>query len=125
MKIEDKFNLIKEDIEDKGFNNAALLYSISSTSSLGGKLGWIEETSLNKNLRLEISRLKIGEFTKPKVIPGGFLIIKLNDSKKVEKKINLDDELKKLIRIKSNEQLNQFSIMYFNKIRKDIKVEKI
>ena len=70
-------------------------------------------------------RSKIGEFSDPQIIPGGFLIIKLNEIKKIEKEINFDQELKKLIKIKTNEQLNQFSIMYFNKIRKDINVEKI
>lgn len=124
-KIEDIFKLIKKDIDRKGFENAAAIYGISSTSNMGGKLGWIEATSLNEKLRSKIEQLKIGEFSDPQIIPGGFLIIKLNEIKKIEKEINFDQELKKLIKIKTNEQLNQFSIMYFNKIRKDINVEKI
>ena len=123
--IEDIFKLITQDIDEKGFENAAAIYGVSSTSNMGGKLGWIEATSLNEKLRSKIEKLKIGEFSNPQIIPGGFLIIKLNDTKKIEKKINFDEELKKLIKVKSNEQLNQFSIMYFNKIRKDINVEKI
>ena len=39
--------------------------------------------------------------------------------------MNIDSELKKLIKIKTNQQLNQFSNIYFNKIKKDIKIEKI
>lgn len=124
-KIEQVFNLIRQDINEKGFENSAAIHGISSTSKIGGKLGWIEATSLNEKLRSIIEKLNIGEFSNPQIIPGGFLVIKLNDIKKIQKTIDLNEELKKLIKIKSNEQLNQFSIMYFNKIRKDINVEKI
>jgi len=124
-KIESKFELISKDIEEKGFENAALIHSISSSANLGGKLGWVEATSLSEKLRKEISKLKVSEFTKPNIIPGGFLILNLNNSKNVEKKINLEEELLNLIKIKTNEQLNQYSIIYFNKIKKNIKVEKI
>lgn len=124
-KFEYKSKLIKRDIKDKGFENAASLHSISSTSSLGGKLGWVEENSINVKLRKKISKLSIGQFTDPQVIPGGYLIIKLNDIKKNKKEINIDKELIKLIKIKTNEQLNQFSNIYFKKVKKDIKIEKI
>lgn len=124
-KFEYKSKLIKKEIEDKGFENTASLHSISSTSNLGGKLGWVEENSINETLRKKISKLSIGEFTDPQVIPGGYLIIKLNDIKKNKKEINIDKELVKLIQIKTNEQLNQFSNIYFKKVKKDIKIEKI
>ena len=124
-KFEYKSNLIQKDIADKGFENTASLHSVSSTSSLGGKLGWIEANSINKKLRKKISKLSIGQFTDPHVIPGGYLIIRLNDIKKNKKEINLEQELTKLIQFKTNEQLNQFSNIYFKKVKKDIKIEKI
>ena len=70
-------------------------------------------------------KLNVGEITEPVVIPGGFLILKLNNLKKNKKKINIENELQKIIRLKTNQQLNQFSNIYFNKIKKDIKIEKI
>tara|TARA_B100001057_G_C22740926_1_gene907708 strand:- start:72 stop:1022 length:951 start_codon:yes stop_codon:yes gene_type:complete len=124
-KLENKFKLISKDIEEKGFENAALIHSISSTANLGGKLGWIEANSLNEKIRIKISKLKVNEFTNANIVPGGFLIINLNDSKNVEKKIDLDAELTNLIKIKTNAQLNQYSIIYFNKTKKNIKIEKI
>ena len=117
--------LIKKDINEKGFENAASIHSISSSSSLGGKLGWIESNQLNEKIRTQIEKLNIGENTQPYTIPGGLLILKLNDIKKEKKKININKELEKIIRSKTNEQLNQFSNIYFNKIKKDIKIEKI
>ena len=51
---------------------------------------------------------------------SGFLIIKVEDEKKYEIDLNLDKEIKNLIEFKTNEQLNQFSRLYFNKVKKDI-----
>ncbi len=121
----DKLEIIYEEIKKKGFENAALLYSVSETKSLGGDLGWIEENSIDKKLSTELKNLKIGEFTQPIVIPGGFLILKLKDKKEKTISMNVDDELNKLIRLKTNQQLNRFSNIYFNKIKKNIKIEKI
>ena len=124
-KLKEKNNAIQKEIQNKGFENAASINSISSTASIGGKLGWIDATQLSEKIRMEILKLKVGENTEALVIPGGFLILKLNDLKKNIKEINIDEELKKLIRLKTNEQLNQYSNIYFNKIKKDIKIEKI
>ena len=122
---EKKLEIIMNEINEKGFENAALIHSISESKSLGGDLGWIEENMINKNLKNAIKDLKKGEFTDPQVIPGGFIILKLKDIKKENISMNIDSELKKLIKIKTNQQLNQFSNIYFNKIKKDIKIEKI
>ena len=61
----------------------------------------------------------------PQTIPGGFLIIKLNDINNKKVSINMKKELNNLIKLKTNQQLNQFSNIYFNKIKKNIKIEKI
>ena len=124
-KLKEKNDEIQKEIQSKGFENAASISSISSTASIGGKLGWIDAAQLSEKIRMQVLKLKVGENTQALVIPGGFLILKLNDLKKNIKEINIDDELKKLIRLKTNEQLNQYSNIYFNKIKKDIKIEKI
>ena len=85
---------------------------------MGGDLGWIEENTINKNLKDIIKNLKIGEFTEPQVIPGGFLILKLKDIREENISMNIENELQKLIKLKTNQQLNQFSNIYFNKVRK-------
>ena len=123
--LQKKINLIKSDIENKGFNGAALIHSISESRKQSGKLGWINESSINQKLSEVIKKLNIGEYTEPQNIPGGFLIIKLNDIKNETVPINMKKELEKLIKLKTNQQLNQFSNIYFNKIKKNIKIEKI
>ena len=120
-----KLKIIKSEISNGGFEKAALLHSISDSRSAGGKLGWVNENSINKNLNNKLKKLKIGEYSEPEVIPSGFLILKLNELRETKVSINLDNELKKLIKLKTNQQLNQFSSIYFNKIKKNIKIEKI
>ena len=43
--------------------------------------------------------------------------------KKLKKNINLDKEIEKIVKVKTNQQLNQFANIYFNKIKKDIKID--
>ena len=120
--LKDKYNEIKNAINKTGFENAALRYSLSQTSSMGGKLDWINENSMNKNIREIVKKIKINEVTKPMSVAGGYLILKINDIKTVKVKLNFDQELKKMIRSEKNYQLNQFSKIYFNKIKKDIQI---
>ncbi len=116
---------IQKDIQKKGFENAALIHSISSSANNGGDIGWINSSSLNPNFKNKIEKLKINSYTDPIVIPGGFIILKLKDKRKVEKKINVDDEIDKIVKQKVNEQLNQSSIVYFNKVKKNIQINEL
>ena len=120
-----KFSEIKKTIEEKGFNNAALTHSISNTNNIGGNLGWINEESLNENLKKIISNLSVNEFTDPLTVPGGFLIININEIKKIKNNQNINEELKKIIKSKKNNQLNQFSKIYFNKVKKNIQINEL
>ena len=98
---------------------------MSSTSNLGGKLDWINENSLNKKIRAEIKNLKINDFTKPINVPGGFLILQINDIKSTEVKIDVEKELKKLENYEKNNLLNQYSKIYFNKVKKDLEINEL
>ena len=101
------------------------MHSISDSKSKGGDLGWINENSINKNLNNKLKKLKVGEFTQPEIIPGGFLILKLKDLKTENISLDVDKEFEKLIIFKTNQQLNRLSTIYLNKIKKDIVIEKI
>ena len=118
--FEKKYEQILKDIELTGFKNAALIHSVSDTASIGGYIGWIKEDNLNEKIRKRISDLEKGEFSEPILTSSGFLIIKVEDEKKYEVDFNLDNEINNLIQFKTNEQLNQFSRLYFNKIKKNV-----
>ncbi len=116
---------INNSIEENGFENTASIFSISSSSKTGGKIGWIDESALSKKILENISHLKAGDYTDPILIPGGFLILYIKDKKIIERQIdfndtNLNKELSFRIRQLQNQQLNQYSNIYFNKIKKDI-----
>ena len=124
-KLDDKIVLLKKEIKDKGFSQTALSYSISDTSSKGGKLGWVSETIMSQKIKNEIKKIKVGYYTNPMVIPGGFLIIKIEDIREKDNSSDLNNEIEKIIKDKTNEQLNQFSNIYFNKIKKDIVINEL
>ena len=116
---------ILRSISEIGFKNTAKIYSTSESSKQGGELGWISENSLNKKITSVLNKLKTDDITKPIVIPGGFLILKINEIKFKEKKINVENELKILIKAESNKQLDQFSNIYFNRIKKKFKIDEL
>tara|TARA_B100000965_G_scaffold364636_1_gene348443 strand:- start:74 stop:1000 length:927 start_codon:yes stop_codon:yes gene_type:complete len=120
--LENKFELIKQDIKTKGFSNAALIHGISDSSSNGGKLGWIKLSSLNIKIKDKIKKINVGNFSNPIVVPGGFLILKVEDQRNVEKKLDFNKEIELVVNEKTNEQLNKLSIVYFNKVKKDIQI---
>ena len=121
-KLNHKYEAILKDINEKSFEQAALSYSISDTNNAGGKLGWIKESVLGPKIKKKIKKKEVREITSPIVTPGGFLILKIENVRNVEKKLNLEKEIELVYREKVNEQLNQFSNIYFNKIKKDIKI---
>ena len=123
--LKDTYREIKEIIQEKGFENAAASLSTSSTANQGGKIGWIDEDSLNENLKKILSQLNVNEITEPLTMPGGFMILKINEIKKKEKKQNIENEVKRIINFKKNDQLEQFSKIYFNKVKKNIIIHEI
>ena len=121
-KLDTKYKLILQNINDSGFKNAANIFSISNSSKFGGELGWVNETQLNESLLKQIQLLNIKQLTKPMQVTNGYLIIKLNDKREKKLKINFDKTLKKMIIDEKNRQFNQFSLIYFNKIKQNISI---
>ena len=120
--FEKKSQKILEDIETNGFKNAALIHSESSTASNGGLIGWVKFDNLNDTVKKQVSNLDIGEYSKPLRTSSGFIIIKVEDKKVDEIKININNKIEEIIKFKTNEQLDQFSNIYFNKIKKDLTI---
>ncbi|MDC1166117.1 peptidylprolyl isomerase [Candidatus Pelagibacter sp.] len=116
------YETIKKDIDTIGFEASALKYSISSTSEKGGEIGWLNENLFNDVILEEIKKLKKFDHTGPIRTQGGFAILQLIDKKKINREENLDDELKKLINIEKNNQLKNYSNLYFNKLKKNIQI---
>ena len=118
--IEKKYNEVVRSIDKEGFKNSAAIYSFSESAKIGGDIGWINENSLNDNIKKNIKDLKNGQITKPIILANGILILKLVDTKTSETTIDVKNELKKAINYERNRQLNQYSKIYYNKIKKNL-----
>ena len=123
--INKKFSEIKDSIDKVGFENTSLIYSISDSSKVGGKLGWVNENSLSKKINLILKNLKIGDLTNPITTPGGLLILKIKDIELTKKKLDLKKEMKDMIMLEKNNQLNQYSNIYFKKISRNTEVNEL
>jgi peptidyl-prolyl cis-trans isomerase SurA len=123
FKIENNENLneksekILSSIGDIGFNNTANLYSISDSSSYGGKIGWVKETNLSEIIKIELEKIDIGQHSKVMKIGNNFLILKVEDKKSSNKTIDKKVRLEELKKFEVNRQLNLYSNIHFNKIK--------
>jgi len=80
---------------------------------------------MSQKIKNEVKKIKVGDHTNPIVIPSGFLIIKIEDIREKDNSSDLNNEIEKIIKDKTNEQLNQFSNIYFNKIKKDMVINEL
>tara|TARA_B100000787_G_scaffold98054_1_gene72339 strand:+ start:5491 stop:6405 length:915 start_codon:yes stop_codon:yes gene_type:complete len=118
--LKTKYNQIQKSVDEVGFNNTASIYSIADSRKNGGNIGWINISSLSKKIGNSILSLNIGDISSPLVMPGGVLILKVNDIKEEVKERDFDLELKNAIIYERNKQLNQYSKIYFNQTRKNL-----
>ena len=120
--VDRMYNIIKDDIIKLGFKSAAIKHSLSNTSSAGGGIGWVDENALNEQILNELESISVQSITKPIRISGGFLILQKLEEKEISKNLNSDEELKKLMRFEADQQLSNFSNIYFNKIKNDLQI---
>ncbi len=117
------YDKIKTNIKNNGFESAARIYSLSNSASSGGKVGWVNINNFSSTIAKEIKNLKIKQISKPISIPGGYLVLKIDDKKKEKTKLkNFDKELNKLVNEEKNRKLNQYSIIHYSKIKKNSEI---
>ena len=97
-----------ENIKENGFENTAIQFSSSPTAQQGGRLGWVSESKFSELLLKYIKKTKIGTITEPIPISGGIIILKVENKRVEEKKMDIDKVLQELIEIEKNSQLNNF-----------------
>ena len=124
-KLDEKIYKINESINEIGFQNSATIYSISNSSKFGGDIGWVEKQNLSKKIQSYIENTKIGSYTKPIPITNGYLILKLEDRKNEAVKIDENKELEKMIKYETDNQLNTFSKIYFDKIKINSNIDEL
>ena len=123
--VNDEYLKIKETINNNTFATAASIFSISDTSLQGGEIGWIRKSQLSEKLINHVINLEIGEISKPIQLGNKYLILKLEDKRKKQIKIDIDKELEIIVQKETDRQLNQYSANYFNKIKKNIYINEL
>ena len=118
LTIEKEVEKIIALINKNGFANTAFTVSISPSAENKGELGWINSKSLSKKIINIISKLKIGEISKPIISQNSILFLKLVDTRETRSnKINLDEIKEKIINQKKNELFNLYSNSHLSKLR--------
>ena len=123
INFEAKTKEIINSIDQFGFENTAIKYSISTTANVGGKLDWLDAKLISKKIINELNQLNKGQITNPINLPIGFMILKINDIREEERdEFNMENELNKMIAFEKNRQLDEFSKIYFNKVKKNLQL---
>ena len=118
-----KYEEIKKSVVEIGFEETARIYSLSDSRKIGGNLGWIYKNQLSQEIRNALNEINIGEFTKPIITSGGFLVLKLNDMKTENIEIDKNAQLQKMIEFERERQFTRFSTLYYKRIYKNAEID--
>ena len=117
VSLDQLFENVQESIRENGFENTANLYSISESSKIGGKIGWVKKNNLSDIINESLKNLNVDEYSSPLKINNNYFIFKINDIRKIEIEIDKKKELDKMIFVETSKQLDKFSNIFYNKIK--------
>ncbi len=121
---QDNIVLIQNKIQEIGFENTALNYSTSSSARNKGDLGWLEAKSLSKSINDILTKMSIGEISKPIKRQDSIIFLKLVDKRKIQsEKIDLDKYKLRVIAQKRNEMFDLYSKSHLSKLKNNNLVE--
>ena len=125
LKLDIVYSEILKSSENVGFATTANIFSSSDTAKIGGKIGWLKETSLSKEIQKNIINLKKGQISKPIKINENFIILKIDDVKINKQKIDKKKILSNRISYIKNQQLESYSLAYFGKVKQSILINEL
>ena len=67
---------IQNEIKNNGFDNTAVKFSISNTSTQKGNLGWLSTNVLSEKILKEIQKIEIGQVSQPIIQTNSILFLK-------------------------------------------------
>ena len=108
---------ILKSIEINGFENTANLFSITDSSKVGGKIGWVKKNNLSFEINRVLENLEINSLSSPIKIGNNYLILKINDMREVAVEFDRQKELDRMIMSETSKQLDKFSNIFYNKVK--------
>ena len=118
--IDNKYEQILKNIKTEGFKKTVIKYSVVDSKNKSGLVGWVKKNALSDRIKDGFVSFDIGEVSEPINLPSGVLLLKIEDKKLENISIDKDKELEKLVKFELNNQLNNYSTMLFNKVKKEI-----
>ena len=115
--LESKKNNVIDSLKLIGFKDTAIKYSETNTAIKSGEIGWVKENLISSDVNEIVKNLKIGEYSKPIMKNNGYMFLKLNDKRQKKEKIDKDLILKQLMSKEKDRILNQFSLIFFNRLK--------
>ena len=108
-------------IKIEGFENVAKNLSISETATKGGDLGWLNENIISKNYKSKIAKTPIGSVSEPIFLPGGILIFKVRDKRKIKR--NIEEEKNQLVNFEKTKILRMHSSSHYDKLKRSTSIK--
>lgn len=121
---DEKIIVVKNKINEIGFENAVLNYSESDSAINNGRIGLINEQSLSTDILNHLKRLKEGDVSDPIVKIDSVIFLKINKIK-VSNNDNISvEKLKKdIINQRKNDLFNLYSKSHLSKIKNNSYIE--
>ena len=117
-----KIEFITEEIKKNGFENTASKLSEALTSKTSGDLGWLNANSLSYKISNILSKMTVGEISKPIVSTDNILFLKLVDKRSL--KLNMSkNNLRDNLIAQKNELFSLYSRSHLSKIRNNALIE--
>ena len=129
LKDDEKSNLkkieeIKNELKINNFSSVAAKFSMSTSSTKKGNLGWINSSSLSKEIYNKLNVLKPGEITDPIFRQNSILFLQLNDRRTSSaSNIDITQLRNNLINQKKNELFTLYSRSHLSKLRNTSTIE--
>ena len=123
--LDEKIKIIQTSISKIGFKNTANIHSLSDSANFGGDIGWISKKNLSPAIKETISKTKIGDYSEVVQVGNGYLLFKVENIKKETIKIDKNKLLKESIDFETNRQLEQFSKIFYNKLKINVNISEL
>ncbi len=119
-----KIEEIKNELKINNFSSVAAKFSMSTSSTKKGNLGWINSSSLSKEIYNKLNVLKPGEITDPIFRQNSILFLQLNDRRTSSaSNVDITQLRNNLINQKKNELFTLYSRSHLSKLRNTSTIE--
>ena len=85
----------------------------------------VKESQLSNEIRNELIKISEGEFTNPINIVNNFIILKINEKNLISEKFDEDRIVKEIMILERKRQYENYSRIYFNKIKLNSQIDEL